>query len=227
MNKKLKISIAIIGIVLIGFAIMQSKWKIYSDTTYGLQFEIPSDWKEEKTANGERFYSPDLLLVAGQSGVDELQKGVEFQFQITTAPTENVYELNLKNPPSETINIDGAAGFLHQVGRWGAYMQSTGKTIDIIRGTRAYRFIISYTEDNEKAGAAYFDKIISTIKFSTTDNSDWTTYKDQELKLGFEIQYPNDWKVTVDPGVYETLGRPSVYFYKPTAAVFVFSSVQC
>ncbi len=105
-------------------------------------------------------------MVPGPYGDDVLLKnGVELQWYTTKAPSEDIDQLNIKTPKGEIIIIDGNQAILHKEGKWGAYLGSTGRTVDILHGTQAYRFVVSYTDGDEARGSAIFDKIISTIKY--------------------------------------------------------------
>lgn len=162
-----------------------SNWKTYRNEQYGFEFKYPKDW----TIDGKE----DLFRVIDMQDLNKPYKGI--YVSITDSNGMNIdkwlenYNTEFIDSKSKLIingnsvvksinSADGSDGF--------SYYFSDNKNVFKFEVSKFYQNGNSFYDYDK-----YIIKILSTFKFfnsTTTDISNWNTYRNEEY--GFEFKYP-------------------------------------
>ncbi len=192
-------------------------WKSYTNSKGNYSFKYPVDFYVEESNNAEDGFVYNRVTIynkAYKDFVDDFNNhrtsvlnpddNETFLMSIVIPPEKNNSSLEMAKkeygiPGNQSVDytIDGIKGF----------RVVNGDTVVVYKGQEYYFQLRNY---NNKY-ASYFDKILSTFKFTdqnqSNETANWKTYTNS--KYGFTFKYPSDYKSLPNLGEH--------VFYSPDA----------
>ncbi len=173
-----------------------ANWKTYTDSQNGFSFKYPSSLYvkiSNKFPNSIFVMQNNIDIEKASEGpVSDLTIHVEKGNNIPAA-FDNVKQ-NLHNPLDQNLTIDGASGRGISGTMSGNLEGTFNSNVVILKDNKV--ITLNFYEYNDKFSKAIFNQILSTFKFTdtnqTTDTSIWKTYTNSTV--GFSFRYPTDWK---------------------------------
>jgi len=167
-------------------------WKTYTNTEYGFEIKIPTDWSSEEFVGQISFFSPEMQAAMSENQTNCANKTgnchTEYDFSDILF-TNSFYAKDAINTSTQTIND---IEFLrYEI--MGAMMEGINYKTE--NNDKIYNFeAINSDED-------LLRQILSTFKF-IDETAEWKIYTNEDY--GFEFEHPNNWYVektyTFSPG---------------------------